>query len=307
MTITYYCPPAGVKTVPVRWAVRVYRALYRISPYEALNCTETQEPPSLLPDEQLAANLRQAINHLTGAGVNLETGRVDYQGLRASEAFEAYTVAVCALCDFDPFCLTDHQERLAFWINLYNALIIHAIIAYDVKEKITEIGGIFERAAYILGGYRLSADDIEHGILRANAGHPAMPGPRFGASDPRRELCMATIDPRIHFALNCGAESCPPIGFYQADQLDRQLDLAARHFAASGGVQVDRDQMVVRLSRIFSWYASDFGGRWFGRGGRADLLRTVSAYLNEDTGQFVRKHAGRLRISFLPYDWSLNT
>jgi len=287
--------------------LRLLRAVYRVRPNEALNCvgaTESGHAPT--PGADLAAYLKQAISRLQAEGIDPATGLVDYAGLARSDSFREYEAAVGALRDFDPHTLGDHAARLAFWLNLYNALIIHAVIAYGPRGRITEVAGVFERAAYVVGGWRLSADDIEHGILRANAGHPFLPGARFESGDPRRALALERLDPRLHFALNCGAESCPPINFYDADRFDAQLDLAARHFLSTGGLRLDRAARTVHLSRIFSWYAADFGGAWFGYRRRAALLRTVAAWAAPEQVEYLRAHADGLRVRFLPYDWSLN-
>jgi hypothetical protein len=71
---------------------------------------------------------------------------------------------------------------------------------------------------------------------------------------------VTPLDPRIHFALNCASRSCPPIGVYDAERIDAQLDLAAASFVAND-VEIDSRAGVVRLSAIFRWYAGDFGGR----------------------------------------------
>lgn len=79
--------------------------------------------------------------------------------------------------------------------------------------------------AYNVGGLFFTLDEIEHGVLRCNKGHPKDGGqPTFGVkSDARLELVLTHFDPRIHFALNCGAQSCPPIRVYSADKLDKQV------------------------------------------------------------------------------------
>jgi hypothetical protein len=81
-------------------------------------------------------------------------------------------------------------------------------------------------------------------------------------------------DVRVHFALNCASRSCTPIGVYSADQIDAQLELATRSFIVSD-TSLDRRQHTLTVSRIFRWFAGDFGGR---AGVRAFLLR----YLPED-------------------------
>jgi hypothetical protein len=281
----------------------VYFRLRRIDPTEILNGGE----PDAAADADIAGRLRLAINALVGQGIDVETGRVDYARLASSPDFAAYQAAARGLAAFDPAWLTTDAERKAFWINLYNALIIHAVIAYGARRTIREIPAVFDRAAYNVGGRRYSANDIEHGLLRANRGHPFIPGGQFAPDDPRLAHAVATLDPRLHFALVCAAKSCPPIGFYRADRLDAQLDLAARHFINSGQVRLDRATMRVSLSRLFSWYAADFGGALFGYRHQDALLRFIAPYL-ENSGDcaFVTEHARRLTLVFTRYDWTLN-
>lgn len=302
------CDPVVLSPVPARLPLKLYRAAYRIAHTEALNCEPGVAGRSVArPGAEIATQLRRAINAVRVDGIDMATGRVDYAGLRQRDAFRAYEDAVRALDRFNPLTLSTDDQRKAFWINLYNALILHAVIAYGVRERITEIRAVFERAAYVVGGYRYSADDIEHGILRANRGHPAIPGARFSGSDPRAVFALKTLDPRIHFALNCGATSCPPIGFYDANTVDEQLTLAAQHFLADGGLVLDRDARQVSLSRIFSWYAADFGGVWYGYRKQGAILRALAPYVADDDDRaFLAQHAGDLRVRFQHYDWSLN-
>ena len=74
------------------------------------------------------------------------------------------------------------------------------------------------------------------------------------------EFTIIPLDPRIHFALVCGARSCPPIGFYEAEQIDFQLQLAAESFINSSQVKILPQEGTVLISKIFKWYKSDFGG-----------------------------------------------
>eukprot|EP00966_Prymnesium_polylepis_P276217 6381421-Prymnesium_polylepis.1 len=84
-------------------------------------------------------------------------------------------------------------------------------------------------AVYKLAGLRFSLDDIEHGILRCNTPPPGADAPPFSAADDARApLALQQLDPRVHFALNCGARSCPPIKVFSAGRIDEELGLAAR-------------------------------------------------------------------------------
>ena len=75
-----------------------------------------------------------------------------------------------------------------------------------------------------VGGQGYSLDAIEHGVLRLNARPPYRLRRPFAAGDPRRGAAPSRLDPRIHFALNCGARSCPPIRAYGAAELDPELE-----------------------------------------------------------------------------------
>jgi hypothetical protein len=194
--------------------------------------------------------------------------------------------------------LTSRSDALAFWINLYNALVIHAAMRFGVRGSVTEIPRFFKRAAYNVGGRSYSLDLIEHGLLRENRGHPLRLGlPQLMPWDRRRDLVLCPMDVRIHFALNCGAASCPPIRHYTPERIDRDLGLAARSFVTGGGVSVDGRTGGVLLSRIFRWYARDFG--WTAR----RQLRTALEYLNPDQ-QNVLAAAAVNGIRYADYDWS---
>jgi hypothetical protein len=257
------------------------------------------------PSPALAADLYRLVNQLKAETFDPARGSVDYARVRASDTYAAYQRCARQLPAFDLRTLTTREEQLAFWINVYNALIVDAVIGFHVERSVSDLRGFFWRAAYSIGGWRFNANDIEHGVLRANAAHPAIPGAHFAARDPRRRFCLAHRDPRIHFALNCASQSCPPINFYAAEQIDRQLDLAARSFINGGGAEIDRGRGEVRLSQIFQWYAPDFGAGWLALRQRSALLTFIVDYvLNEDDRAFLQH--GRPRVRFQAYDWSLN-
>jgi len=275
---------------------------YGIRPDFVLN--RDPEPPDAA-SEPVAADLRRIINALKAEAFDVERGRVDYARLRTSPAYAEYRQCAARLRGFDPAMLSRREERLAFWINLYNALIVDAVIRFGVRRSVNEAPGFFWRAAYAIGGQRYCSFDIEYGILRGNRGHPAIPGAHFGSRDPRLAYGLERIDPRIHFALVCAARSCPPIGVYDAERIDAQLDWAARAFINNGGVEVNRSAGEIRLSQIFRWYAPDFGGRPLGVGDKTPLLEYVAGHLNdEDDREYLL--SGHPRVRFLRYDWSLN-
>jgi hypothetical protein len=151
----------------------------------------------------------------------------------------------------------------------------------------------------MVGGMRFSADDIEHGILRGNRRNPMLPFPPFGSEDPRLKMTITSPDPRVHFALVCGARSCPPIAFYEGSRLDEQLESACISFINAGGVEFDAQHRILRLSKILQWYQGDFGGR-------LGVLECV-AKCTRDEGLRSALESERVRVRYMPYDWSLNT
>jgi hypothetical protein len=286
---------------------RILNRITGVQPEMALNAAPRLSPPpdgfaAPLADSDPAAVLRRSMNTIRALAVDERGRQVDYARLRTGHEYAAYRAAAATLRDFDPAQLGTPAERLAFWINLYNALIIDAIITFDARGSVTKTPGgalaFFNRAAYIVAGQRLSADDIEHGILRANRGHPYIPGPRFAPRDPRRTWVLQRIDPRLHFALNCASASCPPINVYAPERIDQQLDLATRGFVQSE-VSVAPDGSLA-LSPIFRWYQDDFGGR-------QGMLAFLRQYLPEgEPRERLECESGRIRLRYTRYDWSLN-
>ncbi len=204
-----------------------------------------------------------------------------------------------SMMSFDPLRhLAKRSDAIAFWINLYNAMVIHGAMSFHVLRRMTEVPRFFTRTVYDVGGQLFNLDAIEHGVLRANRGHPArLAMPQFMPWDRRQALVLRPMDLRIHFALNCGTVSCPPIRHYTPEHLDQELDLAARSFVAGGGVRVDPHGGGVLLSRIFLWYFLDFG--WT----RRQQLRTVIGFLDQEQ-RIVVNEAAKKHISYAEYDWS---
>ncbi len=253
-----------------------------------------------LSTADLPSRLASALKALKVAAIDERGAQVDYAALRQSAAFADYQRLIGALPHFDPTQLVARAEQLAFWINLYNCLVLHAVIAFAVRQSVAERAfgwAFFRRAAYCVGGVRLCCDDIEHGILRANAGHPFLIGAQFAAADRRFAWVIRPLEPRLHFALNCASRSCPPIGTYDADQLERQLANAARFF-------IDQETALrgdgLRLSAIFKWYARDFGGQ---QGVRAFLLTHLPE--GDPRHAYLQAHA-QPKFSYAPYNWLLN-
>jgi hypothetical protein len=155
---------------------------------------------------------------------------VDYKAIKVSEKYQQYVVACKRLTVLDLSTLSQSQLK-AFCINIYNALVIHALIEGLLENETSTFSRMkfFATAAYNIGGQIYSLNDIENGLLRRNrlSAVPFTSLP-FSQHDHRLQYMLTEGDPRIHFALNCGSASCPPIAEYSSDvaELEQQLQMA---------------------------------------------------------------------------------
>jgi hypothetical protein len=189
-----------------------------------------------------------------------------------------------------PAQLPDDASRKACWINLYNAWTILQL--RKQPEMYTRRQAFFAKRSLRIGGVPFSLNDIEHGILRRGAiwwGLGYLRNPLLN----RRlaALQVNAVDPRIHFALNCGAASCPPIRAYTPDDIDAQLDLATLAYLQME-CRFEPDRYRIGLPRLLLWFRGDFGGR----SGILSMLRRYGIIGPSDAPRF----------RYLPYDWTLN-
>jgi len=190
--------------------------------------------------------------------------------------------------------LATRAAKTAFWLDVYNAVAQHALREDPslFEPRFGIVRPVFRRSLVSVAGHDLSLDDVEHGLLRGSKlgwGLGYLPDPFPDAFE--RRFRVSSADPRIHFALNCGAASCPPIAVYAAEEVDEQLDLATESYLETEA-SYDAGANLVRAPRLMLWYRGDFGGR---RGIR-EFLRRYDV-IPEDR---------RPRIRYQAYDWSLD-
>lgn len=224
--------------------------------------------------------------------------RVDYAALHRNRAQLDRVTGEFAVPGRAEESSWSRPQRMAFWINAYNALTLRAIVDHfpiragwfslGPRNSIRQIEGVWTALTWDAAGRRVSLDDVEHRILR----------PEFG-------------DARIHFAINCASVSCPPLAAvpFRAAALDAQLDEAARaYLASSQGLRFERDRLYV--SSIFKWYGDDFIERFAGmvQGHRPPRERAILGVVAEygPPAASVAARTGTPTIRYLEYDWSLN-
>ncbi len=207
----------------------------------------------------------------------VSAGKVDYAGLKAKESILDTYLAVLEKVDSKSL---SRDERFAFYVNAYNAWTIKLILSgYPEVRSIKDLGTFFKspwkKKIARIGGTIMTLDHIEHDILR----------PQFQ-------------DPRVHFAINCAAKSCPPLASrpFSGDQLDAQLDSRARAFINNPKSNYLKGQTLY-VSAIFKWFETDF---------KDGIVDFFLKYSQNELKSRLHAIGNDVNIQYLNYDWSLN-
>lgn len=208
-------------------------------------------------------------NDLLSKYVN-SSGGVDYDGFKANKTKLAQYLEV--LKNNPPESSWSKNKEMAYWINLYNALTIHSIVEkYPVNSIMDLEGGkVWDKKKIEIKGESLTLNMIE-----------------------KDKLLKKFKEPRVHFAVNCAAASCPPLlnKAWEEDNVQRYFEQQAKAFINNKKYNV-LSAKSVEVSQIFNWYASDFGG--------ADK---IVAYIQKYSDTTINSSA---KVTFKEYDWNLN-
>ncbi|MEM7656274.1 MAG: DUF547 domain-containing protein [Bacteroidota bacterium] len=206
-------------------------------------------------------------NALLGMYVS-ESGAVNYKGFKQStKRLEVY---LDQLAQNVPQTSWSQEEQLAYWINAYNAFTVQLIVENYPISSITKLNKPWDTAFITLGGKTYSLNDIEHKVIREQF-----------------------EEPRIHFAVNCASESCPPLlnEAYTAGKLEQQLTKQTKAFLNNSKYNVLSGSSA-QLSQLFDWYKGDFTKQG-----------SVVAFINQYAAKPLSSGA---KISYKEYDWNLN-
>lgn len=197
-------------------------------------------------------------------------GKVKYADLKANPAA---LVELCKVVDEADLKGLSDVERKAFYINAYNLTLIKAILLAYPCQSPNDIPGIFDGAKHKVAGKYMTLNDLENETIRKEFD-----------------------DARIHFALVCGALSCPVIinTAYSPASLDEQLDQQTRAALNDATfLKVDHGALKAELSQIFKWYAADFGNN------NKELIGFINKYRKDQIPL-------DYKLSYYTYDWTLN-
>lgn len=211
-------------------------------------------------------------------------GLVDYVGWKqSSEDMRRLDDYLATLSRADTVRDANPTQRLAFWINAYNAVTVRGILreypTTSIQNHVARAWGynIWRDLKLIVGDRRYSLGEIEHSVLRQ------------------------MNEPRIHFAIVCASHGCPQLlnEAYSADRLEEQLSRnTLAFFADPTKCSVDSTQNELHLSPILNWFAADFGAS------TPAVLQRIANWLPESTQAVAQSKD--VQVKYLDYDWSLN-
>lgn len=161
------------------------------------------------------------------------------------------------------------DEKLAFWINAYNAMTVDLILRHYPIKSIKDIKNPWEQRLWKFGNTWYNLNDIEHTILRK------------------------MNEPRIHFAIVCASVSCPKLknSAYTSNNLEHELNKATREFLLDP-TKNSITKNKIELSKIFKWFKQDFEND-------GSLINFLNRYSEITILNDAKK-------SFKDYNWSLN-
>ena len=234
----------------------------------------------------------------TGLATNAAAGTPDYGALSQDFLLAVRTdmpadsfLSLLATASKDSLHLQlcDDSRRKAFWINIYNAVTQMAL--KKAPEAYQNRDAFFKTDLISIAGTPLSLDLIEHGILRRSKNKLSYGYlNKMMAGSFEKTFRVDKLDYRIHFALNCGARSCPPIAYYDAGKIDAQLDEAMTgHLKTESDYSQQNNEVAV--TAFLGWFRADFGGKK----GIRNLLRNAG----------VIPQNAKPDIVFKPYNWEV--
>ncbi|MFN3560414.1 MAG: DUF547 domain-containing protein [Chloroherpetonaceae bacterium] len=213
--------------------------------------------------------------------------KVDYKSLKSDKDFQTY---LDLLSKANPDALPTREEKIAFWINAYNAFTLKLIVDNYPVKSITDLSALGKLTAFIgdspwkreffsINGKKMSLDKIEHEILR-----------------------QTFKEERIHFAVNCASSSCPVLRpeAYTAESLNHQLNEQAKQFLKDTlRNRIDLKSKTIYISKIFDWYQSDFTKS------AGSLEKFLAEYVDDESIKRMLLNK-EFKIEYMDYDWRLN-
>ncbi|KAJ0747677.1 putative ternary complex factor MIP1, leucine-zipper [Helianthus annuus] len=152
-----------------------------------------------------------------------------------------------------------HQEKLAFWINIYNSCMMNALLEHGIPETPERVVELMQEAKINVGGHLLNAFSIEHFILRLPC-HTKYTSPKGFKNDELTARSIFGLDlsePLVTFALSCGSWSSPAVRVYTASEVENELEVAKNEYLQAA-VGISTTKQLLMIPKLLDWYKFDF-------------------------------------------------
>ena len=190
--------------------------------------------------------------------------------------------------------LDSRPKQLAFWVNVYNGMVQHLLT--EDPGRFDKRNEFFATKAFTVAGHEFSPNAMEHGIIRGGENRFGLGYiPQFFPNKFERTFRVRGGDSRVHFALNCGAASCPPVEIYRPDTYEEQVnDRVQSYLSEHTEIKSEGGKEVIVTSPLFQWFKGDFRDH----DGVDDFL-VIHGIVPKD-----KKNLSR---NYEDYDWTLET
>ncbi|KAF8410021.1 hypothetical protein HHK36_002541 [Tetracentron sinense] len=154
--------------------------------------------------------------------------------------------------------LLTHQEKLAFWINIYNSCMMNAFLEHGIPESPEMVVALMRKATINVGGHLLNAMTIEHFILRLpyRLKYTYSKGAKNDEMTERSIFGLEWSEPLVTFALSCGSWSSPAVRVYTASQIENELEAAKREYLQAAVSITTTNKLAI--PKLLDWYLLDF-------------------------------------------------
>ena len=169
----------------------------------------------------------------------------------------------------------NRSEKLAFYINAYNALVLHAVLLHQRPARVLDVDGFFDKIQYTVAGGSMTLNALEEQKIRRSG------------------------DPRVHFVVNCASYDCPPLApfLYRGRDLDAQLEKQTRLFLKQKNAAYFTGlKNNIEISELFKWYEKDWGLK-------ADVVKFIARYRPDLSSKL---NDQSLQLTYRKYNWNLN-
>jgi hypothetical protein len=202
-----------------------------------------------------------------------ESGIVNYEAFKNNNEFTMY---INSIESADISDLSD-EEKLAFYINAYNATVIKNVITHLPINSPMDVDGFFNKIKHTIAGKEITLDELEHKYA-------------------------LKIEPALsHFGLVCAAITCPKLirTAYESETVFKQLEENGRTYLNdSNKNRLDRENKILYLSEIFKWFKDSFVKKY------GSLKETAIYFMNDDDSTFLMNN--EVSVKYLKYNWKLN-